>query len=221
MPGLRSQPASPFEKSGHAFAVTVYKTSEGSHAGMFFLDEAGLGAVVHLAWHHDVRAGGIGGPWVGGLWAAPAMEPENERVFAGLCRLLVQKYANNRTSIPYAAKYVNSRFNPGTLGWTPGVGVSGLTCATFILTTLNTYGLPLLLAEEWVTRPGDAEWLQYVVDELGKQDPVHAARVQAEVGCARFRPTDVLGGAAADAIPASFAVATGHGAVAAVMLRLA
>lgn len=221
MPRLRSQPVSPFEKSGHAFAVTVYKTSDGSHAGMFFLDEVGVGAVVHLAWHLNVRAGGIGGPWLGGVWATPAMEPETERVFAGLCRLLVRKYADTSTGIPYAAKYENSRFDSGTLGWTPGVGVSGLTCATFILATLKTYGVRLLRTEEWVTRPGDDEWLQYVVSVLGTQDPVHAARVQAEVGCARFRPTDVLGGAAAHAVPASFEVATENGAVAAAMLGLA
>src|SRR5690606_9266462 len=80
-----------------------------------------------------------------------------------------------------------------------------LTCATFVLALCARVGIRLLKAEEWPARPQeDAAAFEQLIRWLKPRDPVHAAEVEKEKGCVRFRPEEVAASATHKPPPSPF-----------------
>jgi len=179
--------------------------------------------MLHLAWHHELKAGPVGS-WY--WWIEPTLEPERARPFARLCRLLRRKYVDERRRISYALRYTDGTFDPESGDFLTSDGI-GLTCATFVLAVFASRKVFLIRGEEWLacrdeTRAvEDGAWHQYVVSNLRElihdkrqrraapyevaELEAHIAAVEGEMGCARFRPEEVAAAGIAAELPVGFA----------------
>lgn len=122
---------------------------------------------------------------------------------AAFCRKV---WRQNGRSLPYAFSAPNDCFDQETGRYLFGTGRLGLTCATFVIAVFQATGLSMIDLQSWPPRDEDAAWQRQMLRRLADHGaaPEHLASVQKEVGCARFRPEEVGGAAAADAWPATF-----------------
>lgn len=113
--------------------------------------------------------------------------------------------------MPYGFDRTGIAFDPSTGKATIPSGGKGLTCATFIITVLETQLLRLLKEEEW---PSDAnfEWQDSMLAELKGApdvDESYILAVSEHVGhVRRFSPEEVVGSAAEAAWPVGYQRAT-------------
>jgi hypothetical protein len=173
---------------------------------------------LHLAFHarltHERFHGAFRGdrPYVG---VVPNVDPVLWPSVVAVCRRIV---ARNGRNIPYGVLYEGGRFlQDGVLEL--GGGACGLTCATFVLHVFESVGTTLLDIASWEERPNDASWHEGIVASLRAfrdQHPdqlseAHIEAVRGEIGCARIRPEEVVGGSTADILPAPFHSAVTRG----------
>lgn len=190
--------------TGFAF-VAISRQGAGRHLGLIHRRrEAGAARVIHLAFHHELMdEPSPSDSFENGLCVRPSISPELASNIAALCRRVAQR----RERIPYALRYSGSSFvESGELSLLESD--AGLTCATFVVALFRSVGVDLLDLGSWRTREDDRVFQEWVVRELrrrGEND--HADRVESEVGCARFRPSEVAGSSSADAHPVAFEVA--------------
>jgi hypothetical protein len=139
------------------------------------------------------------------MWADLAeLDAANRRVFASYLSVVGER----KPSIPYGLNSEGISFDPNTGELLPHPDGRGLTCATFLLALMKTFGHTPIDESSWpISRPGDAEWRQWVVEELQKCSPQHADAVRRDQPCARFRPAEVVGASATNGWPHSCAEA--------------
>ncbi len=198
-------------------AVIVCRTDRGTHTGLlYFADDEHDRVILHLAFHRILQQERLDGDpplWKPAVWATPAIDREMSEAVAALCRLVHR--VNGDDGLPYSLKYIDQKFHIGTGMLELGPDSAGLTCASFVLALLNTYSVRLLRQEEWQLRPGDEEWQAAIIrfaQQNKRASPQHIAAMKREIGCARFRPTDIAAGAGSQRIPIGFDDATRDGA---------
>jgi hypothetical protein len=194
-------------------AVVCIRTEMGHHAGLLHRVEGGA-RILHLAWHHILCSDDLAdSSWFPCAWAAVALDSDRAEVVAAACRRVWTRYQT--VGLPYALKFVDQRFAISTGELVLGPEGAGLTCATFVLAMFRTASIQLLAEAEWEDRAGDREWQSSIVTRLrdgGRATAAHIERLESEVGCTRFRPEDVVAGAAAaPKLPLSFVEAHQHG----------
>ncbi len=215
MAGLHRQDRQPFDLDATPIAVGICRTHRGrSHAGILCPDEKDRAVVLHLAWHHVLQQDDLDADlWSKAVWAAPNWESETAEALAAVCRLVWENHKDR--GLPYAFRYVDGTFNVATGQLVLGNDGVGFTCSTFVLGVLKARRVNLLRQEEWQVREGDVENQQDAVRLLrsngARATQAHIERVESEIGCVRFRPSDVVAGAAGNELPVGFddAVAVG------------
>ena len=187
-------------------AVAIAVVREGQqHLGILHkqesLDEVKL---AHLAWHNRLKESEPNDCY---LWVELPIPAKRARQVAARCREVLR--ANERGGIPYAFSAPNDCFDEETGRFLLGPSHAGLTCATFVLAIFDYARVPLCIYGSWPNRSGDAEWQRSIIEQLKQDDasPEHIAAIEKEVGALRYRPEDVAGCAASDAIPCSFEIA--------------
>lgn len=197
----------PEESEEQAFtAVALKQVGRGQyHIGIVHRRDRGLIDLLHLAWHHDLKNEPLR---PGFVVVDPDLSPPRARSVAAMCRLVWQRHQSG--GLPYGIKYTEGRFDARTADLLLEGQTCGLTCATFVLALYASCAIPLLAVDTWKTRSDDVAWHRRVVEILRQTGASleHLESVEAEVGCARFRPVDVAGGCLVDERPASFEAAT-------------
>ncbi|MGQ2985194.1 hypothetical protein [Flavobacterium sp.] len=121
-----------------------------------------------------------------------------------LCELIKDKHGK----IDFGIKYTNSKFNgDGTLVYAKGD--IGLTCATFILSILNSAGIILIDLESWKERATDFEWqteiLKYYTSVNNATPEIFRSELLSHykdnLGCFRFKPEEVAAASSAEVMP--------------------
>jgi len=199
---LYSSQQRPFADIRHvAVAIAVVRDGH-QHVGILHksevIDEVKLG---HLAWHNQLKDSQ---PKDCYLWVDPPIPTRRARQVAARCRQILR--ANER-GIPYAFSSPNDCFDLRTGGFLLGPLRVGLTCASFVLAVFDAAGLRLAEYSSWPQqRPGDAEWQQFVVEQLEESEAraEHVGLVKKEVGAIRYRPEEVGGCAVSDHLPCPF-----------------
>jgi hypothetical protein len=178
-----------------AVGVSIIPTDANQlHCGFVFKFQ---GAVrhLHLAWHHRLEddTATIDITFVN----LPALDPINRLVVVAQLSQLKQ----NGLTIPYGFSLKNVTYNQdfttlqfesdGTFAPLPkGVG---LTCATFVLVTMESLGLRLIDEDTWPSRDEDKAWQAHIVGMLEARASEHAAALKSNIGLVRVRPDEVAG----------------------------
>jgi len=89
----------------------------------------------------------------------------------------------------------------------------GFTCATFVLSVLESFGFPLLKCEEWPEGvEGNIDWQLDVVRHFISGDPEWARNLMHKVGAKRFTPCHAVAASQIN-IPCGFEHASALGAI--------
>lgn len=122
-------------------------------------------------------------------WLAPDLSQEDQRILAAKADAWLEE---NSGRIPYSVAH------PGGVVFSDNVWVGnepgqGLTCATFVVELFNELGIPFIDSGTWLTREGDAEWAQRILDMIGHiMAPEHVEAQKNRIGnTIRIRPADV------------------------------
>ncbi|MEM6960592.1 MAG: hypothetical protein AAF355_03675 [Myxococcota bacterium] len=205
----------PILTDGNHVAVAICTTDgEQQHVGLAYRTGAlNSVRVVHLAFHRRLRDDALepDAKWMR-LADLPVPSPISRSV-AAFCRLVVDRHSTSE--IPYALKHCQTSFDKSDGKLLLGEGEVGLTCATFVLALTGGIGVRLLEMDSWPSRYDDTAWQEKIVEAL-RSDPKasceHVAAVESEVGnCVRYRPEEVVAGAATGDIPATFSTAAALG----------
>jgi hypothetical protein len=180
------------------FALAIKRvSSDQNHCGVLYQAPDGSTWIIHLAWNYKLRSGLVPQDY---YWQPTALDESNQKLLA----VLAERVRTADPAIPYGLNAEGVSFD----GESGAIDVSrsgkGLTCAVFILALLRTHGLNLLAEGEWPT-DANIEWQERIVAALREKSPEHAAAVQADIGCARFSPGEVVGASAIAEWPVSFA----------------
>lgn len=204
--------ARPFRQNG-GLAVATVRAHEDAHSGIFYFDQDDEPKVLHLAFHHRLECTADWTSWMGAIWAEPPIPKERVDAIGALCDLIARMHTNK--GLAYALRFVNSSFDTRTGALNLGPGCSGLTCSTFVMAVFKSGAVQLLQEEQWQLREGDKGRQQSLVDMLARfgASTEHVDRVKGEIGCVRFRPTDVGGAAGGVALPVGFEEATQLGEI--------
>lgn len=182
-------------KVQHA-AVGIMKGAVELHAGLLYRGDAAA-RVLHLRFHHDL-ADEEATAWTGG-WAEPKIDPIELQAVAAVAAAIAKKMPD----ILFAFRYADTTFNADhdvLLGSTE----HGLTCATFVLAVFRAARIELLDLKTWISRPEDDAAFGGLMAYLERIDPEHAAAVQSEKGCVRFRPEEAAAATQLSALPGTF-----------------
>ncbi|UWQ83534.1 hypothetical protein [Leisingera caerulea] len=131
------------------------------------------------------------------LWCAGSgLAPESQNVLAALaCNI-----AEAKPGIPYAFDMDGNVFDPDTGRLKPGPPGTGLTCASFVLAVMNTYGFRPIDFSNWPERAEDEPWQEKILELMTKTGASedHLKAVRGTGLNTRFRPEEVVGAAAQD-----------------------
>jgi len=187
------------------------------HVGMAYKDAStGQAKLLHFRRHRVVTSDvlGDGGGALSYHWAALNIPEEIAGIISQFCSVFEEKYrAAPSRHVGYGLRYTDGRFNHDPLDFLTNDGC-GLTCATFVMALLKTYGIELLRQEEWPKRPEDRPFHELLVQDLATSgaDPEHVEAVRKEIGCARYRPEEVTAAALLGELPIGFVQASALGA---------
>jgi hypothetical protein len=175
---------------------------EQRHVGVVHRREGDAPKLLHLAWHHDLRDEVFGNDYFS---ATPDLPEAIQRFLAGLCRRVAARYRDS--GLPYGLRYDGRGFEVATGEVALDGAGGGLTCATFVLALFASYGVHLLDVKNWSSRSEDREWQEKILRALARTNALraHIEAVRNDLGCARFRPEEVVAAAAYSSFPVSFA----------------
>ena len=117
--------------------------SDQNHTGIIY-SEATQSHFLELRWHHELNQRTPPHYYSFVLLKIPKLRLP---AVIGICRLVWE--TNREGKIPYGFRYPNDCFDSLTGQWLLGETGLGLTCATFIIATLKTAGINLLILESW------------------------------------------------------------------------
>jgi hypothetical protein len=86
----------------------------------------------------------------------------------------------------------------------------GLTCATFVLAIFQSLGHPLVVLGTWPSRAEDADFQRKILLIMATPQVVwgissqHIVNANAEIGCLRYRPEEVVGACRFGVYPVAF-----------------
>lgn len=205
-------PLGTFESS-----VVLKRTGpENLHAGIIYKDIDGESKILHFAFHLDLKNDKISeigsnpeNIWnQGDLWAFPTgLVDIQRRMVSHMCWKILKRLEEDK--IKYGLLYDGSTYFMAEDGkYMLGENCSGLTCSTFVLAVFKSSGISLVDVTKWPKRDNDTQALGIILEYLKgkceeKGDMSHYERVMSnEVGCERFRPSEVTASITFDEIPA-------------------
>lgn len=160
------------------------------HCGIVYRGSDGLFYFVHFAFHFDLRNQLEDSTY---RWSRVGLDADNQTVLAAFAMVL----GGNGPTIPYGFNSDGIIFDPSTGQLTPPPSGRGLTCATFILKFLETYGFQPLDTSDWLERPDDPAWRDWIIGNIAtySNDRSHAEAILAEPLGLRIRPEEIIGAA--------------------------
>lgn len=173
----------------------------GLHAALVYrVDDFGP-QLLHLGWHQMLMSAAAIDENCPYRWAQLAeLEREDLRVLANFTHMI----ATQQPIIPYGLDERGISIDRAT-GLVTCADGCGLTCATFILIILETYGYFVINKDDWPTgRSEDIEFRNWVIQEIRKTDPSHADAIGERIVSPRFWPEEVIGAASSAGWPHSF-----------------
>lgn len=206
---LRIEDASSAQ-SEHA-SVTFMRGAVGTHIGLRYrANDEGELHHLHLAFHNDLMDDDS--PQPGTFRVVSSVPLEDLTDVALIARLVAKRHVEG--GLPYAFEAGASFDENGSL--TLGKSL-GLTCATFVLAIFDAAHVRLLDAATWKTRSAkraeeDKKAQESLVNYLRRKDPAHSERVEAEIGCTRFRGEEVAAASGLAHRPVNFSTAEIAGA---------
>ena len=168
-------------------AAVLCRTEQGNlHTGLLYKNGESA-CVLHLGWQDRLSK-----EWTWPrLWAAPDVEPERLLSVAGYCRLIWNRYEQDR-KFPYAIQFSGTTFDiQGQLVF--GENSRGLTCASFVLAIFLSMGITLVDESDWPVRPEEGRKFLKAAEEIASPDHSALLRAEVEAGCVGILPDEVLG----------------------------
>ena len=185
--------------------------SDGFHSAIAYRASGGSLHLLHLAGHREL--------WddpetIARLQSYVCIEPNLTRAesisLAGYC-LRIHKINFGRNNIPFSLQYDDGiGFDPDTGEIVKATGLSGMTCATFVLHVFHSTGKLLLdTAACPPNRPGDDERRLALADSVRASSSPDAQQqadyiLQNRRGIPRIRPEEVAGACLEEALPTSY-----------------
>ena len=167
-----------------------YDGSQIFHLGLLFLENPGEDAkFLHLARHHSLKTEVIDR----GFWIRLGLTERQIRLLAGKCAAI--SLQNTEDSVAFSIFYDDHRqYFDQSGNYQPSPSGEGLTCATFVMAIFQTLGIPLLLTDGWTVETKDKFWHLEIIEKMkqGSPDQAHFEAMSSNIGCARYRPADVV-----------------------------
>lgn len=197
-----------------SLGVAIKNNGETRHIGIL-LNDHGVGMILHLAWHKDVRFERVDPTY---FWIPTGLPSED---VMAISEALVAAAANqpSLSSVSYSPLYEGSYFLGNSLHYVRNEPGHGLTCATFVLAVFDSFGYNLIDANQWPVRDEDEQWRDNVIENL-KQHPrtstpqemeEHIRAILTHPSAIRFRPEEVAASVAATKLPMGFMDAENEG----------
>lgn len=185
-------------KAFEYFSLAIRRVSpEQNHCGVLYQAPDGSTWITHLAWNYALRSSAVPPDY---CWMPTTLDEPNCKLLA----VLTERIRTADPAIPYGLDAEGISFDRETGAIELGRSGKGLTCAVFILALLRTHGLTLLEEGSWPSE-ANIEWQERIVATLRESSPDHAAAVEADIGCRRFSPGEVVGASAIENWPVPFA----------------
>jgi hypothetical protein len=134
----------------------------------------------------------------------PAIDEVRLESVGAFCRLIAER--NVEKGLPYAFSEPRDWFDLRTGEARLTKTNIGLTCASFVLAVFEAARVPLINEATWILRADDEAFQSWVINSLEENNATaeHVALVRHSLPAVRYRPEEVAGAAACDAIPADF-----------------
>lgn len=145
---------------------------------------------LHLEWHFVLKNESISKVQDENYyWIRSSIHKLRQPSIAAFCKTV---YDRNDQGIPYGIVYEGGKFNEDGTLILEGEE-HGFTCATFVMAFFKSVGIQLIDIHNWDIRESDTEFHEKVVHYLERTQAskAHIEKVRHNVGCARFRPTEV------------------------------
>ncbi len=201
-----------FIESGQILAISVgHEVSQGNLHNKILLNYDGKMLELHLAFHHSFVATEIINT-DSYIWQTPKIHPFRLKNIAAKCLSIVDIQNNNVNLLPYAFGYTAKRkFNNEGLYKNYEDGDEyGMSCATFVLTVFNSFGIDLLDWKNWFDREDDEETFKRLLAILnfrrrsGQVSQIHYDNVANEKNVPKIRPEEVFSSSFCLKLPMSF-----------------
>jgi hypothetical protein len=175
------------------------------HSGIYYSTILGERRLLHFGNHHTILDDS---PLVQAKfsWARPNLRPHHVPQIEELCVLIADNRAAIQSMIPYGFKYSEaSLFSVFDGSFKAADGTTGLTCATFVLAILRTAGVRLVKTASWPQASGVAAQIDYLRRRIRNYgQSLHTQRLNEEIGCVRFSPSQVAGACLYDWHPVDY-----------------
>lgn len=172
-------------------SLVIEKTGQNQyHTGILYKAIDDKPKVIHLEWHKKLSNSD---PQNNYLWIELQIHPTRARQISAMCRLIWEE--NKKNSIPYGFSSPKNTFNPTTGEYIVNGFNIGLTCASFVLATLNATGIDLIKYETWPEKTSEStDWQKKVIEWMNKTqvEKEHIDKVKQEIGKVRYIPTEVF-----------------------------
>jgi hypothetical protein len=149
----------------------------------------------------------------GYVWIEVPVPVEKARALVQLCRAIADRVKAKGQEVRYSIRHHLGRFDPTTGAYVPDAPERGLTCATCVMAVCRGVEIELVDVATWPARPEDKAWIARIVAWLRSKDSEHAAAVEKDGLCARFRPSEVAGACLVPSLKAPFTEAVKGAAV--------
>jgi hypothetical protein len=177
--------------------IGIFRSAPRQHHVAFIYEAEGRGILLsHLPTHRAFRGADPWDPKY--FWTTLAgLEATNKQVFAAWLTAL----ANKPIQVAYGFSDAGCRFDRDEAGEVVFVNVTlgkGLTCATFLIVALESFGYRLLVRDTWPARAEDKEWQTQILEQLrqcGLMNDAELDLLSNDVGSVRFRPIEVAASA--------------------------
>lgn len=156
------------------------------HSGLLYRLAGREPRILHLAFHHRLEDDVAAEPF---RWSQLGLDEDNKIVLA----VLLSRIAAADQPISYGFDARGICFDPTSGNILPSPPGKGLTCATFIVAVLQTYGHILIDSASWPERDEDKNWQEWILRILERHATAeHVEAVRQDVGAARFRPDEIV-----------------------------
>jgi hypothetical protein len=184
----------------YTIAVAISRTAHGNHTGIL-VKQPGKVLFFHLAWHmmfkcEDYKVLLDSNVFLVSKWvyftSLTADDEIRDIIVPPIIIGLEKVYEKSNGKIPYGLKFRDTKFNSEG-DFTLGSGENGLTCATFVVSFLDSMGVQLVDLSSWEQRDTDHDWKVAVISFMNNSGiPLaHIANVAAEELNFRVRPEEV------------------------------
>lgn len=174
-------------------AVALAWTSFGFHLGIAYqLPGSASHELLHLKFHRKLRREPLPS---NSFHLEPVNVGLRNTALAQYCSYVAQK--NPPASLNYGFSYSRPTFDESG-DFVSRPGFEGLTCATFVLSVLESFGIPVVDHDNWPTLPADEAWQNQMMCYLASEaaDSLELCQWLVQLGSPRFTPAEVTCAAA-------------------------